>query len=62
MPEEPETITRTWTIPLRDAVDVAVIGGGSAGIAAAAAVARNGVSSDMVSWAARPRRVWLVRS
>ena len=41
MPDEPETITRTWTIPLRDAADVAVIGGGSAGIAAAAA--HNGV-------------------
>ena len=48
MPEKPETITRTWTIPLRDEADVAVIGGGSAGIAAAAAAARNGVSSVLV--------------
>ncbi|WP_298864790.1 FAD-dependent oxidoreductase [uncultured Gimesia sp.] len=43
-----ETISRTWEIPLRASVDVAVIGGGSAGIAAATAAARNGASTVLV--------------
>ncbi len=44
----PETISRTWDIPLRATVDVAVIGGGSAGVAAATAAARNGASTLLV--------------
>jgi NADPH-dependent 2,4-dienoyl-CoA reductase/sulfur reductase-like enzyme len=44
----PETISQTWNIPLRATVDVAVIGGGSAGIAAASAAARNGASTVLV--------------
>ena len=48
MSETPETITQTWDIPLRENVDVAVIGGGSAGVAAATAAARNGASTVLV--------------
>lgn len=48
MSDHPETISRTWDIPLRATVDVAVIGGGSAGIAAASAAARNGASTVLV--------------
>ena len=48
MPDTFETISRTWDIPLRAAMDVAVIGGGSAGIAAATAAARNGASTVLV--------------
>jgi 2-polyprenyl-6-methoxyphenol hydroxylase-like FAD-dependent oxidoreductase len=44
----PRTISRTWNIPLRATVDVAVIGGGSAGTAAASAAARNGASTVLV--------------
>jgi flavin-dependent dehydrogenase len=48
MTDIPETIEQTWNIPLRATIDVAVIGGGSAGIAAASAAARNGSSTVLV--------------
>lgn len=48
MTDQPDKISRTWDIPLRDTVDVAVIGGGSAGIAAASAAAQNGASTVLV--------------
>lgn len=48
MTDIPESISRTWNIPLRATVDVAVIGGGSAGIAAASAAARNDASTVLV--------------
>lgn len=48
MADPSQTISRTWDIPLRATVDVAVIGGGSAGIAAASAAARNGASTVLV--------------
>lgn len=42
------TIDVTWSIPVRGACDVLVIGGGSAGIAAATAAARNGARTVLV--------------
>lgn len=48
MSDTPVSLTKTWEIPLRETVDVAVIGGGSAGVAAAAAAARNGASTVLV--------------
>ena len=48
MTVEPEFIHCSWNVPLRDSCDVAVIGGGSAGIAAAVAAARQGVSVVLV--------------
>ncbi len=48
MTHAPDSIIRSWTIPLRESVDVAVIGGGSAGIAAATAAARNGASTVLI--------------
>lgn len=48
MSELSETISQTWDIPLRAEADVVVIGGGSAGIAAATAAARNGASTILI--------------
>jgi glycine/D-amino acid oxidase-like deaminating enzyme len=42
------TIDLHWPIPVREAHDVLVIGGGSAGIAAATAAARNGARTALV--------------
>lgn len=48
MSQSSDSITQTWEIPLRETVDVAVIGGGSAGVAAATAAARNGASTVLI--------------
>jgi phytoene dehydrogenase-like protein len=48
MSDTQETVSHTWDIPLRASMDVAVIGGGSAGVAAATAAARNGASTVLV--------------
>lgn len=42
------TIDVTWSVPVRDGCDVLVIGGGSAGIAAATAAARNEARTVLV--------------
>ena len=48
MSDTRETVSHTWNIQLRASVDVAVIGGGSAGVAAATSAARNGASTILV--------------
>jgi hypothetical protein len=48
MPTDADVLTHTWQLPLRAEADVVVIGGGSSGIAASTAAARNGADVVLV--------------
>ena len=48
MHDDPKAVSHTWQLPVRASADVAVIGGGSSGIAASTAAARNGASVVLV--------------